>query len=144
MCIISQDIKAQDCALIITGLETKINSIDEGDIEYPNKISEEVKNMTFCGKRLELEKSLLKSSKLLANSIVEKVENAKENIDQSALENILKDHVDSTCNDTFLSSNKDLALPEWVIVAKNQIMKILKSHPNEWGKEMTESTGRAA
>ena len=46
---------------MIKGLETKINSINEGDIEYPNKIPEEAKNTTFLGKRLELEKSIIKS-----------------------------------------------------------------------------------
>ena len=35
-----KDIKAQDCALI-KGLETKIHSINEGDIEYSNKIPDE-------------------------------------------------------------------------------------------------------
>ena len=102
-----KDIKAQDCALI-KGLETKIHSIDEGNIEqYPNKIPEEAKNTKFLGKRLELEKSIIKSSKSLANSIVDKVENAKENDDHGVLENILKDHVDSTCKDTFLNGNND-------------------------------------
>ena len=75
---------------------------------------------------------------------MEKVENAKENDDQGVLDNSLKDIVNSTCKVTFLSSNNDQTLHEWVIFAKNQITEILKSNSSDWWKEMTESKGRAA
>ena len=92
---------------------------------------------------MELETLIIKSSKLLANAIVEKAERAKENDDQKVLDNILCDHVEAMCKATFISNN-DHTLPEWVIVAKNQIMEVLKSNTAEWWKEMTESKERAA
>ena len=45
---------------------------------------------------MELETIIIKSSKQLANNIVEKVENAKENEDQENLDNILCDHVEAS------------------------------------------------
>ena len=84
------------------------------------------------------------SSRLLSsNNIVEKVENAKENDDQKLLDNILCDHVEAICKTTFLGDT-DQTLPEWVNVAKNQIITVLKTNTADWWKEMTESKGRAA
>ena len=97
----------------------------------------------YHGKRMELETIIIKSSKALANNIVEKVENTKENEDHGTLDNILCDHVEGICKTTFLS-NTDQTFPEWVSVAKDQINTVLKSNTADWWKEMTESKGRAA
>ena len=79
----------------------------------------------------------------IANNIVEKVENAKENEDQENLDNILCDHVEAICKTTFLGDT-DQTLPEWVSGAKDQIITVLKTNTADWWKEMTESKGRAA
>ena len=94
-----KDIKALDCALI-NGLETKITSVEKGEIYYPNKIPDDAKYSDYYGKRMELETLIIKSSKQLI--IVEKVENAKENDDQKMLDNIFWDHVEAISKATFL------------------------------------------
>ena len=104
------DVKALDCALVYS-LETRLTSVEEGEIEYPNKIPEDAKYSDYYGKRMELETLIIKSSKQLANIIVEKVENAKENDDQKMLDNILCDHVEAICKATFLGDT-DQTLPE--------------------------------
>ena len=137
-----KDVKALDDALV-NGVETIITNVEEGEIEYPTAIPDDAKYNDYYGKRMELETIIIKSSKALANNIVEKVENAKENEDQGTLDNILNDHVEAICQTTFLG-NTDQTLPEWVNVAKDQIIKVLKSNTADWWKEMTESKGRAA
>ena len=137
-----KDVKALDDALV-NGLETIITNVEEGEIEYPNTFPEDAKYSNYYGKRMELETLIIKSSKALANNIVEKVENAKENEDHATLDNILSDHVKEICKATFLS-NTDQTLPEWVSVAKFQINTILKSSTADWWKDLTESKGRAA
>ena len=137
-----KDVKELDNVLV-NGVETLITNVEDGEIEYPTTIPEDAKYSDYYGKRMELETIIIKSSKALANNIVEKVENAKENEDQGTLDNILNDHVEAICQTTFLG-NTDQTLPEWVIVAKDQIIKVLKSNTADWWKEMTESKGRAA
>ena len=137
-----KDVKALDDALVY-GLETVITSVEEGEIEHPNTIPDDARYSNYYGKRMELETIIIKSSKALANNIVEKVENAKENEDHGTLDNILCDHVEGICKTTFLS-NTDQTLPEWVSVAKDQINTVLKSSTADWWKDLTESKGRAA
>ena len=98
-----QDVKALDNVLT-DGLETILTNVEEGEIEYPNAIPEDAKYSNYYGKRMELETIIIKSSKVLANNIVEKVENAKENEDHATLDNILSDHVEGICKTTFLSN----------------------------------------
>ena len=130
-----KDVKALDCALVY-GLETVITSVEEGEIEYPNNIPDDAKYSNYYGKRMELETLIVKSSKQLANNIVEKVENTKENEDQENLDNILCDHVEAICKTTFLGDT-DQTLPEWVSGAKDQIITVLKTNTADWWKEMT-------
>ena len=137
-----KDVKALDNVLV-NGVETLITNVEEGEIEYPTAIPEDAKYSDYYGKRMELETIIIKSSKALANNIVVKVENAKENEDQGTLDNILHDHIEAVCKTTFLG-NSDQSLPEWVIVAKNQINEVLKTNTADWWKELTESKGRAA
>ena len=118
-----KDVKALDDALVY-GLETVITSVEEGEIEHPNNIPDDARHSNYYGKRMELETIIIKSSKQLANNIVEKVENAKENEDQENLDNILCDHVKVICKTTFLGDT-DQTLPEWVSGAKDQIITIL-------------------
>ena len=80
--------------VLTDGLETFLTNVEEGEIEYPNAIPEDAKSSNYYGKHMELETLIIKSSKQFANSIVEKVENAKENDDQKMLDNILCDHVE--------------------------------------------------
>ena len=137
-----KDIKDLDNVLV-NGVETLITNVEDGEIEYPTTIPEDAKYSDYYGKRMELETTIIKSSKALANNIVVKVENAKENEDQSTLDNILHDHIEAVCKTTYLG-NSDQSLPEWVIVAKNQINEVLKTNTADWWKELTESKGRAA
>ena len=137
-----KDVKALDDALV-NGLETIITNVEEGEIEHPNAIPDDARYSDYYGKRMELETIIFKSSKALANNIVDKVENVKENEDQGTLDSILSDHVEAICKTTFLG-NTDQSLPEWVSVAKDQINTVLKSNTADWWKELTESKGRAA
>ena len=137
-----KDVKDLDNVLV-NGVETLITNVEDGEIEYPTTIPEDAKYSDYYGKRMELETIIIKSSKALANNIVVKVENAKENEDQGTLDNILHDHIEAVCQTTFLG-NTDQSLPEWVIVAKNQINEVLKTNTADWWKELTESKGRAA
>ena len=125
-----KDVKALDDVLV-NSVETVITNVEEGEIEYPTAIPDDAKHSDYYGKRMELETIIIKSSKALANNIVEEVENAKENEDQGTLDNILNDHVEAICQTTFLG-NTDQSLPEGVNVAKDQINKVLKSNTADW------------
>ena len=100
-----KDVKALDDALV-NSLETIITNVEEGEIEYPNAIPDDARYSDYYGKRMELETIIIKSSKALANNIVEKVENAKENEDQGILDSILSDHVEAICQTTFLGNTE--------------------------------------
>ena len=73
-----KDVKDLDNVLV-NGVETLITNVEDGEIEYPTTIPEDAKYSDYYGKRMELETIIIKSSKALANNIVVKVENAKEN-----------------------------------------------------------------
>ena len=69
-----KDVKDLDNVLV-NGVETLITNVEDGEIEYPTTIPEDAKYSDYYGKRMELETIIIKSSKALANNIVEKVEN---------------------------------------------------------------------
>ena len=113
-----QDVKALECAMI-SKLGTDINSIDQADIQNPNKLPLEAKPTDFWGRRLNLEKSIFKNSNILVKEIVTKIQNAKENDDKEVKITVLKQHTEKICKETFLDNNGDNpSLPEWMSKAK--------------------------
>ena len=90
-----------------------------------------------------MEKSIFKISSILAKEITPEVENAKENDDKEVLVTVLKQHVDKICKETFLDNNgENSSLPEWVTVAKSQMVETLLTGMEAWWKDFINHTGR--
>ena len=90
-----------------------------------------------------MEKSIFKNSSILAKKIITKVENAKENDDKEVLVTALKQHVEKICKETFLDNNgENPSLPEWVTVAKSQMVETLLTSMEAWWKDFINHTGR--
>ena len=106
-----------------------INSIDESDIKTPNKLPFEAKPTQFWGRRLELQKLIFKNLSVLFNETVTKVDAANENGGSEVLATALQQHTEKICKETFLDANgENPALPEWVTVAKSQMMETFSTN----------------
>ena len=111
---------------MISKAGSDIYSIDESDIKTPNKLLMEAKRTQFWGRRLELGKSIFKTSSILVNEIGTKVDAANENGDTEVLVSAFKQYTEKVCKENFLDGNgENPVLPEWVKVAKSKMMETL-------------------
>ena len=66
-----------------------------------------------------------------------------ENGDIKVLVTALKQHMEKICKDTFLDGNgENPVLPEWVIVAKSQMMETLSTNTEAWWNDFIGYRGR--
>ena len=126
-----KDIESDDleCVLINT-LNKDIYSIDDNDMSDHITVPVGAQLHQSWAKGTELEKSFSKNSATLSSEIEKVVTEAKEGT-QEALTIPLQKYISDVCSETY-QNLPDGAIPEWVVLAKNQINENLAIKVQTW------------
>ena len=128
-----KDLESENLECILSHQMNKdIYSIDDGDLSDKDNITVPVgaQLKQSWAKGTELERAFSSLSATLSAEFVKVVTEAKEGT-QEALTAPLQKYINDVCNSTYQNS-PDEAIPEWVVVAKNQINENLATKIDSW------------
>ena len=126
-----KDIESNDFECILTHqMNQDIFSIDDGDISDKITVPVGAQQNQYWARGNELERALSSNSAALSSEFVKVVTEAKEGT-QEALTVPLQKYINDVCNTTYQNS-PDEAIPDWVVVAKNQINENLAIKVPTW------------
>ena len=122
-----------ECALI-NQLNRDIYSIDDGDLSDKITIPVGANLHNSWAKGTELESSFSKHSASLSTKIEKMITGAEEGTPEALLVP-LKQYINDVCNSTY-QNQQDEAIPEWVVLAKNNINENLAIKAKSWWAEI--------
>ena len=127
----AKDIESDDLeCVLINQLNKDIYSIDDSDMSDHITVPVGAQLHQSWAKGTELEKSFSKNSATLSSEIEKVVTEAKEGT-QEALTIPLQKYISDVCSVTY-QNLLDEAIPEWVVLAKNQINENLSIKIQAW------------
>ena len=122
-----------ECVLI-NQLNKDIYSIDDGDLRDKITVPVGAQLHNSWAKGTELESSFSKHSATLSTKIEKVVTGAEEGTPEALLVP-LKQYINDVCNSTY-QNQQDEAIPEWVVLAKNNINENLAIKAKTWWAEI--------
>ena len=126
-----KDIESNDFECILTHqMNQDIFSIDDGDISDKITVPVGAQQSQYWARGNELERAFSSNSAALSSEFVKVVTEAKEGT-QEALTAPLQKYINDVCNSTY-QNLPDEVIPEWVVVAKNQINENLATKIDSW------------
>ena len=120
--------------VLINQLNRDIYSIDDGDLRDKITVPVGAHLHNSWAKGTELESSFSKHSTTISTKI-EKVVTGAEEGTLDALLVPLKQYITEVCNSTY-QNQQDEAIPEWVVLAKNNINENLAIKAKTWWAEI--------